>query len=48
MRKGKVTLDVVGNKRLFVSTLLTSLLIISIYLANLSGCGGGGNEPIPT
>jgi hypothetical protein len=47
MRKGKGGLDVVGKKSLILSTLLTSLLIISIYLGNIGGCGGGGNEPMP-
>jgi hypothetical protein len=47
MRKGKVRLDVVSKKRLLLSTVLASLLIIYIYLGNIGGCGGGGNESIP-
>jgi hypothetical protein len=47
MRKGKVSLDVVGEKSLILSTLLTSLLIVSIYLGNIGGCGGGDNEAVP-
>ncbi len=47
VRSGVVRLDVVGKNSLILGRVLTSLLIISIYLGNIGGCGGGGNEPVP-